>query len=376
MKRVLEVAYPALNNSGVPAVIMGIVRELYNDFKFDVLVFRKDTGYFKDEFLSYGGNIYTISCDKKKNKIYNVLEKITRPFKIYYGTKRILKKNNYDAIHCHNAWDAGWCLLAAKKLNIKTRIIHSHSTTNSCKNDSFFAKLYHKVMRKIILYNNCIKIGCSKAASDNLYGENKGDLVILNAVDINKFSYKKITNKTILKDSPRFVFVGRFAEQKNPIFLLNVFNEILNFIPNATLNMIGFGPLEEDILKKINEYKIMDKVKILSHSSDIPEVFCNSDFFLFPSLYEGFGIVLIEAQCMGLHCFASDVIPRESDLGLCEYYSLNKDSNYWAKKIVEHIKKGKNDKIFPSKECIEKYSWKNIAQQYKKIYEDGEKKEC
>lgn len=61
------------------------------------------------------------------------------------------------------------------------------------------------------------------------------------------------------------------------------------------------------------------------------------DVFVFPSLWEGLGIVAIEAQTAGLPCIVSNVIPKEIDLGigLVHRMSLDSDAKAWADRIVE-----------------------------------------
>lgn len=368
MKKVLEVAYPALNNSGVPAVIMGIVRELHNEFKFDILVFRTEVGYHEKEFKSYGGDVHIINCDKKKNRIINIMEKISRPFRLYFGTKKILKQNHYDAIHCHNGFDSGWCILAAKRCNVPIRVVHSHASKNPFEKEPKSTKLYKKLMRKIINKNTTTRIGCSQIAADNLYGENIDTTIVLNAAKLSKFD-SSISNVSINNNAPKIVFVGRITIQKNPIFLLEIFEEIKKKIPSASLMIIGFGDMEEAVKEKIMKDNIQN-VKILPHSTDITNILAQSDIFILPSFYEGLPVVLVEAQTMGLHCFVSDTIANESDLGLCSFLSLADGKDKWGSEIVDYIKSNQN-KEFPNKQTLSNYNWEIISKQYRHIYNAG-----
>lgn len=104
--------------------------------------------------------------------------------------------------------------------------------------------------------------------------------------------------------------VGRFFEQKNHLFLVEVFREIASRRENAFLLMIGAGSTEETE-RKLKEYGLGDQYLILSHRQDIPQLLAAMDVFVFPSIFEGFGIALLEAQAAGLRCIASDHCPAE-----------------------------------------------------------------
>jgi glycosyltransferase EpsF len=368
MKKILEVAYPALNNSGVPAVIMGIVRELHNECKFDVLVFRSDIGYHKEEFESYGGKIHIINCDKKKSRIKNIIEKITRPFKLYQGTKKILSNDKFDVIHCHNGADAGWCILAAQKCGVPLRIVHSHSSANSYKKEPLSTRVYQLFMRSILNKYSTNRIGCSRIAADSLFGKNAKTQVVLNAVDLSRFN-KNIINYNINTTAPTVLFVGRITMQKNPIFLLNVFKSLQNYLPNAKLKIIGYGDMEETVRNEICNNR-MKNVTLMKHSSDVPNVLAESDVFILPSFYEGLPIVLVEAQTMGVHCFASDTIAMESDMGNCDFLPLTIGADEWAKKIYTYLSTTKIKKM-PEEQITNRYNWKTIANDYRTIYKLG-----
>lgn len=371
MKRVLEVAYPALNNSGVPAVIMGIVRELHDECKFDVLVFRSEIGIHKTEFESYGGSIFVVNCDKTSSRLRNIVEKITRPYRLYHGTKKILKENDYDVIHCHNGVDAGWCILAAKKIGVPVRIAHSHASVNPFEKEPIITRVYQTIMRVILNKNTTERIGCSQIAADNLFGKEAATKVVLNAADLSRFN-QDIIHFKINSDSPTLLFVGRVTKQKNPLFLIDIFGSLQKKIPNSKFKIIGFGDMENDVKKAIEEKKL-NNIFMLQHSTDVPSILADSDVFVLPSFYEGLPVVLVEAQTMGVHCFVSDTIAKESDMGLCDFMSLTLGADTWASKIYDYVMNTQYKHI-PEKEIENKYSWKTIANEYREIYGIGTRK--
>ena len=366
-KRVLEVAFPALNNSGVPAVIMGIVRELHNDIDFDVLVFRREVGHHEKEFLSYGGRIHHIDFDRKKSRVRNLCEKLVRPWRLYYETKRILKEGHYDAIHCHNGFDSCWCLLAAKKEGIPVRVAHSHASVNPFEKKRAVVSVYEGISRWIICRYSTDRVGCSQIAADRLFGDNHSTEIIVNAVDLSRFCRDHYPKKQFDKKKPSFVFIGRLTEQKNPQFIIRLFKAILDDIPNASLTIVGFGPLEDLVNRSIIEAGIEDHVAMLPHSSDVPQILATSDFFLMPSYFEGLPVVLVEAQAMGVYAFISDTVAQEANLGLCEYITICGGIETWKQRIVSVIN-GPELKTIPDSDTLKNYSWSTISGKYKRIY--------
>lgn len=161
--------------------------------------------------------------------------------------------------------------------------------------------------------------------------------VMKNGIDFDKFTNIVKTKEDIRTslniptDAYVIGHIGRFHYQKNHEFIINVFNEILKKNDKAHLLLIGNGKLKNDAINKIKQLGIDKKVTILSNRKDIPELLKTMDVFLFPSRYEGLGIVLIEAQVSRLHCVVSDVVPQEAfQSNLISKLSLNDSIDEWA----------------------------------------------
>lgn len=168
--------------------------------------------------------------------------------------------------------------------------------------------------------------------------------IIKNAIDIEKYKFnEKIRNKVRkeLNIQRKFVVghIGRMMPQKNQIFLLEVFKKVRKFEPDAVLLMIGDGPLKPKLENKIDELKLKESIVLLGIRRDVPDILMAMDIFLLPSLYEGLGVVAIEAQTTGLPCVLSDVVTREVNLGNCSFISLNETVDKWATRILD-IRKG------------------------------------
>lgn len=359
MTKVLHVSFGVLGNDGVSNVIFSIVEPLHNQFDFGCVVFSRRTDREK-EFNKYG-KIYRVNGYNGK-----FIEKIFRSFVLSKQIYKICKENNYQIIHCHNLPDAGVILKAAKKAGVKIRIIHSHNTKSN-KKQSLFKRIKIKKNSNLIEKYATHKIGCSKKACEDFF-KSKDYKVIYNSIDLEKFNIKN-RNPESQSGGIKFVHVGRYDYQKNQRFLIKVFKEIKEKISNASLLLIGFGKDEEDIKSDILQYNLANCVEMVQGNSDfVSKKFAESDYMIFPSRYEGFGIVLLEAQASGCYCFVSDAIQDEVDCGLMRKISLSDDAKTWADIIVKFISE---KKVFDFKQITEKmkvFDKNVIAQKYAELY--------
>ena len=172
--------------------------------------------------------------------------------------------------------------------------------------------------------------------------------VIRNGIQSNRFVFSEDLRRKMREEldigESDFVIgnIGRLTAQKNQIFLVNVFVEIQKKRPNSKLILIGSGELEDEINQLICEKQLLRKVIRLSHRNDIPDLMCVMDCFVFPSIFEGLGIVLIEAQAMGLRCVVSNAIPEEALVtDQCVVVDLEKPATEWANIILDESIKGK-----------------------------------
>lgn len=163
------------------------------------------------------------------------------------------------------------------------------------------------------------------------------------------------------------LFAGRLIEQKNPLFAIDVFNEIKKELPNARLTIIGNGCLKAEVCKKAEQYGLMPYICFVSETNDMVSYYQKSDLLLFPSLYEGLGMVLIEAQASHLKCIASDTVPLEVQCGLVEFMSIDAGAAEWANKSIEMLN-NLNPDIVLDEERISKYDIANTVNQLDCIY--------
>ena len=148
-----------------------------------------------------------------------------------------------------------------------------------------------------------------------------------------------------LEDKKVIGHVGRFNPQKNHGFLIDIFNEIHKKDENTVLLLIGDGYLKNEMEKKVHGLKLIDCVRFLGSRSDIPDLMQAMDLFLFPSLYEGLAVVLVEAQAAGLQCITSTGVTKESDVtGNVKFLNIKQSPLLWASEVLKTDMSKKNVK--------------------------------
>ncbi len=333
-----------MGRGGLETMIMNYYRNIdRSKVQFDFLTHREERWDYDDEIERLGGKIYRLPRLNPFNS--NYLKALDGFFK---------EHKEYKIVHCHQDCLSGIPLKYAKKNGVPFTIAHSHNA-NQDKNLKYLVKLIAK--KNICKYSNHL-FACGKEAGEWMF--KTSDFEILNnAIDTKRYIYneeKSLEMKEKLGVTDKFVVghVGRFRPQKNHSFIIDIFKEVCEKEENSILLLVGDGPLENDIKKKVNDLGISDKVKFLGARDDVNDLMQAMDVFILPSLYEGFGIVLIEAQASGLKCIMSDSIPTDAIISeKVKQLSLDDDIITWAKEIlsskserkegIEDIEKSKYD---------------------------------
>lgn len=365
--RILQVSCEGLGKGGVQNIIMNICRNLPH-IQFDIVLFTSERRYYDDEFEKLGGTIYRIPKYEGSRKLRRKLDYYIRFFRIFLGTYRILKRNTYDAIHCHNDLESGICNLAAYMAGVKIRISHAHTASNKFSRKNLFAFFYKKALQLLMNCMTNVKIACSEEAFMKLFGSKylskSGSFIIPNAIDLKKFIRIKKCN---WDDNIKIVHVGRYCDNKNQIMLIELLPYILEEFPNILLQLMGFDEEYKDKLrKKAIKLGVESKVQFLSSESNIVDVLSDANLFIFPSKTEGFGIALLEAQAMEVPCIVSDTVPKIVDCGLCKFLSLKKSKELWANEAINILKNRHN--LTLDRDKLDSYDIKNYIEKINMIY--------
>lgn len=363
--KILLVSCDGLGNGGVQAVIMNIVRNLHDRYTFDILLFTNDIRYYDEEFESYGGKIFRCPHYSGDSKFQRRIDIYIRGMRIYKATKKILKENGpYDVVHCNNSFESCHILKAAFEEKVPIRIAHVHIAVNT--QGHLVRAIFNKICGKMINKYATHRIGCSTAACESLFGGKVPFFVVNNPYDESLFN--PIKYKTKLFYAPDLVQVASYSSNKNQLFTLKVLKNIKTVYPNAKLSFIGFS-LDDaylnDMKKYIKDNSLENNVIFYEHDADTPSIMSESSYFLLPSKREGFGIVLIEAQAMGLTCYVSDAVPTLANVGGCKYLSLDDGPKAWAEKIISDFEK--DNGAHHNYDCLA-FTSENVAKIYDKLY--------
>ena len=267
----------------------------------------------------------------------------------------VFKTGQFDVVHANMDLLNGVVLHTAKRAGIPVRICHAHTSGSPFAVRLSAKKVlqvcYRRFMRRLILRASTVRLGCSDAANRYMYGSAEAT-VLLNGIDLQRFVQAKETadRASDLREADiHLTTVGRIDVPKNPLFLCEIVRELAKLRQDFVLHWAGSGDMAGQVRDTVQQYGIEPYVQLLGVRTDIPQILCACDTFLLPSLFEGLGIVLIEAQACGLACFVSDVVPRQVDAGACRFLSLDRSAAEWAQEIDAYLRSGKRLTADPDK---------------------------
>jgi len=319
---------------GVEAVVMNYYRHIdKSKIQFDFICDDDSTNIPYEEIEKLGGKVILIPPYQKL-------------FKYHKELKRVLKEGNYKIVHSHINTLSVFSLFAAKCAKVPVRIAHSHSTTNKKEKKKNLMKQVLKPFSKLFAtdYMCCSELAGRWLFGDKLYDDGKIYL-LNNAIDLQKFEYNEKIREEVRKelniDEETFVMghIGRFVEQKNHSFLIDIFYELQKEKQNAVLMLVGQGPLQEECKAKVEQQGLKDNVLFLGQRNDAARLYQAMDVFVLPSLYEGLPVVGVEAQAAGLLCVFSDDMTKETKvLDSTIFNTLNQNASEWTKTILTESK--------------------------------------
>ena len=330
--RILQVI-GVLNRGGAETLLMNVFRNVdRTKYKFDFLVFKNEDYPYSEEIKKLGGNIYCIESPKQIGIVGYVK-----------NVKKLCLKNHYDVIHSHTLYNCGPTVFAGFLAGVKTRISHCHSSRRLDKGrQSVKKEIYYHLSKILINLFSTDKIACGKEAGKLLFWGNKYS-VIKNGINIKTYRFSSDKRKKIrsmLKISDDVVVlghIGRFVYIKNQEYLLDIVEKLINdHNMRVKLLMIGDGEMKNDIRRMVKKRKLSNSVIIMDGVNNVFEYYNAMDIFVFPSLFEGVPMTLIEAQANGLKIIASEKISRECNItGKITFLPIEKKSiDLWVNEIV------------------------------------------
>lgn len=351
MKKIAYILH-GLASGGTEAFVMNVVSRLDKkdyDITFILALDCEGGQQFREaEALELGVHIFR-TCD---------LNGLKKKYLHYKKTVEILKENGpFDVVHANMDLFNGINLRAAKKAGVPIRICHSHNSESQYATSwikKSIVRFYRAIMRNMIGNNATLKLGCSEIACEYLYGkkylQQPNCKVLYNGIDLLKYQNSGRNKEYLIKNGIplakyNLITVGRFAPQKNPEFIVDILAELKKRQVDFHFTWVGKGSLKNQIMDKVKKENLLEQITVLEERNDVAELLKCQDAFIFPSLFEGFGIVLLEAQAAGVVCLVSDSVIKEIDLGLCKYLSLTKSACDWANELLNIVQKGNNKSL-------------------------------
>lgn len=356
--RVLHVV-GSMNRAGTETMLMNIYRNIDREkIQFDFISYDQEEAHYDKEIKSLGGKIIKLSSTTSVKELVNAIK----------------ENGPYNVVHAHTLFNSGIAMLAAKKCGIKNRISHAHTTLDN--SSSLVRKIYINGMRFLINKYSTKTLACSREAGKYLFGEkeiNKPKYSYFpNLINYEELLHKpereviKFKEEYNLNDGIVIGHIGTLKKSKNHKFLLEITKYMAAQNIDVKLLIVGEGSLRKELEDLAIEYNISDRVHILGIREDINVILHSMDVFVFPSIFEGLGLVLLEAQATGLPCIVSEAIQPEADLGLDLFTVLNLEDNIdiWCEQIlkksqeklcnIDRIKSAFYKKSYSKSKCIKK----------------------
>ena len=334
--RVLQIIGDVVGG-GVEQVILNYYSHIdRNEIQFDFVVHNGALQSYIDNIKHLGGKVYEITPYK------------SNPIKTIFEMYNIMK-NKYKIVHSNMNALSVFPLLAAYLACVPVRILHNHSTDTKAEPLRTFIKHLLRPFAKLFANQYW---ACSRLAGEWMYGKKaveSGQVTIINnAIDLKKFAFNKDKRNKLreelgLQDCFVIGHVGRFMKQKNHDFLIDIFAEVVKQKENARLLLIGDGPLRKQIEDKVKALGLAKKVIFTGVRSDVADLYNAMDVFVLPSLYEGLGMVAVEAQANGLPVVASTEVPMEAKVSeKIKFENLKSNIRLWVEKLLSFSDKDRN----------------------------------
>lgn len=328
---------------GVEVLVMGLYDHVdRSKVQFDFLAQHDAPRMaFEDDIERMGGRVFRVMYSRHES-----------PAKAGHCVEQLLSEHpEIKGIHVHTNFPYVEPLKQAARAGLPLRILHSHNARVYRDDEQNPLRRLVRNVRDLQIRRGIDRyptdyFACSSLAAEFLF-PGKPYTWIRNGIETSRFRYDEQTRQQVRRElgltdgTTAIGFCGRLRSQKNPVFLIDVFHQYLALNPDSVLLIVGDGELRPDVEQRIAEYDIADHVQLLGgERDDVDQLYQAMDAFVLPSIFEGFGIVYLEAQCAGLPCLASaDVVPKEvKATNLLDFVPLDSGPEAWAHRLDEKLR--------------------------------------
>lgn len=334
MIKVLIIGYSNVFG-GIERFILSLLDHMDRQkWSFDLLIYKKLSDEQEKLIESKNVNIYYVSQLGKAPLVF-----LREIFSFY-------KKHSYDIIHINSSHAISMLYTIPVWWNKEIKIVyHSHNMDGN-------AKILHQICKRIVKIRSDIKLACSTPAACYMYDSSKDVEIIKNGIDISRFIFDSDIREAIRNrlgiDKTNMVIgnIGRFVQEKNHKFLIDIFRELLKIDNNVSLVLLGDGPLKGEIEDYAGSRNIINRIIFTGNVTNVQDWYQAFDAFVLPSLYEGFPFVVVEAQANDLPVFLSDTISSETKItDKVSFLNINKGTKYWADEIYVNMQTNLNLRV-------------------------------
>ena len=347
--------YPQLNCGGTEMVMYNLIKFFDPEqFHVDLLVRKK--GDNEQIFRDIGCSIFVVPFVNKKQYSRDLTS--------------FLQVHRYGVVHTHMHNDMGLVMKCAESVGVPVRVAHSHNARVDVPRIMWPLN----IIRSWQTENHAnLFFACSHIAAEWLFPRyRKVAHVIYNGIDLDAFRFdpqirKQKREELGVSDKTKVIInVGRCTNQKNHSFILDRAKELKN--EDMLFIIIGEGPLFEQLNRRIEDEHISN-VRMMGKSFNVFQWLCDADVFFFTSVYEGLGIVAIEAQACGLRVLSTNTIPVEADMqiGCFEWIELA-DIKRWND-LLKQVTYSEEKRLELSSKAFEShYNIRVVAKEVEQLY--------
>ena len=305
---------------------------------------------------------------RRKGIVFRVIHKLNK----YFVVRKIIKRESPDILHTHLALNSMVKFARPGKKTVVFHTIHSDPRKLWFCNDRKRIRDYNAARWLVGHYDMIFIVLHEEMKNEIKKMFDVPDAVVLNnGVDVDKIKAAK--NQKMIRNElgiPIDAFVmghiGRFSRVKNHAFLVDVFKEVAKRNSKAFLLMVGEGSDKKIVINKLNSGSLIGRYLILDNRDDVPDLLGAMDAFVFPSLYEGLPLSLIEAQIARKPCFVSDRINEHAFISnLVVKLSIELSAAEWSDALLAYEK--------PKRVLVDEKNWdiKKITKKLEQIYLDA-----
>ncbi len=328
--------FASLNRGGAETWLMDVARSSSRkELALDVCVTGSSPGAYEDEFTAMGGQVHRCPLGRD-------------PWRFAARFRELLTRESYDVVHSHLYYFSGVVLWAAAKAGVRQRVAHNHPVQD-LKSGGLIRLVYTTWMRRLMCRYGTHFVGPTRASVEALWGahwdSDPNKRVLYNGIRVERFlehvDRRAVRDELGIPREAKIVLnVARFVPHKRQSFLVDVAGELLTRRGDVCFLLIGDGPLRDEVERRVARAGLRGSFRFLKGLPSLDRHWLSANAFAFPSVNEGFGIVVVEAAAAGLPVVAHDIPGVREAATACAgpaLLSLDASARTWADAVNDAL---------------------------------------